>query len=169
VVSRAPGSVQLSGALIEHAELDDETLATFHLHAGPDALPLSAVIVTPTTAKDGTLLRVSVNTGSAYHALVPSEVVADLLGVVFRVKRFFDLVGLVLGVTTAVLVVLVFGLSSRLRAAEMRTLDHIGAPRSTALALHGLELAAVLALAALVALAAVGTTLTLLPNLVTAL
>jgi putative ABC transport system permease protein len=169
VVSRAPGSVQLSGAVIEHAELDDETIASFHLHAGPAALPLSAVIVVPFSAKDGTLLCTEVNTGRTYQALVPSDVVADLLGVVFRVKRFFDLVGVVLGVTTAVLVALVFVLSSRLRAAEMRTLDHIGAPRSTALALHGLELAAVLALAALAALAAVGATLALLPNLVTAI
>lgn len=169
VLSRAPGSVHLSGALIEHAELDDETLASFHLHAGPDALPLSAVIVAPFTAKDGTLLGTEVNTGRTYQALVPSDVVADLLGVVFRVKRFFDLVGLVLGATTAMLVVLVFVLSSRLRAAEMRTLDRIGAPRSTALTLHGLELATVLALAALVALAAVGATVALLPNLVTTL
>jgi putative ABC transport system permease protein len=169
VLSRAPGSVHLSGALLEHAELDDETLASFHLHAGPDALPLSAVIVAPFSEKDGTLLGTGVNASRTYQALVPSEVVADLLGVVFRVKRFFDLVGLVLGATTAVLVALVFVLSSRLRAAEMRTLDHIGAPRSTALALHGLELAAVLAVAALLALAGVAATLALLPDLVTVL
>lgn len=169
VLSRAPGSVHLSGAMIEHAELDDETLASFHMHAGPEALPLSAVIVAPFSAKDGTLLRTAVNTGRTYQALVPSDVVADLLGVVFRVKRFFDIVGVVLGATTAILVALVFVLSSRLRAAEMRTLDHIGAPRSTALALHGLELTAVLALATLAAVAAVGATLALLPNLVTAL
>lgn len=169
VLSRAPGSVHLSGALLEHAELDDETLASFHLHAGPDTLPLTAVIVAPYTVKDGTLLRSQVNASRVVQALAPSDVVADLLGVVFRVKRFFDLVGLVLGATTVVLVALVFVLSSRLRAAEMRTLDRIGAPRSTALALHGLELGAVLALAALVALAAVGATLASLPNLVTAL
>lgn len=169
VVSRAPGSVLLSGAVLERAELDEEALARFHVHAGPEQLPLTAVLVFPSNTKDGTLLASEVNTSPALQALAPPAVIADLLDVVFQVKRFFDLVGAVLAATTLALVGLVFGLSSRLRATEMRTLDRLGAPRGTALTLHGIELVVVLAAAAALAAALVAAAVWGLPDLVTSL
>jgi len=165
IVSRAPGSVRLSGALVEHAALDGEAAASFHLHAGAAGLPLSGIIVVPHSPKDGTLLRTSVESSRALQAVVPSAVVDELLGLVLRVKRFFDLVGGLLAVTTAVLVALVWTLSSRLRAAEMRTLARIGAPRSTRWILYGLELGLVLGCAVLLALGGVALTMAVMPNL----
>ncbi len=166
VVSRAPGSVRYSGALLEHTELDDSTLASFHMHAGPEQLPLSALIVVPHSVKDGTVLQSAVNARGPLQALSPADVIADLFGVVFRVKRFFDGLAALLATVTAALVALVFVLSARARAAEMRTLDRIGAPRSTAAVLYGLELGAILALAALLAAAATWATHAALPDLV---
>ena len=90
----------------------------------------------------------------------------DLLGVVFRVKAFFDLVGVFLVLTTTALVALVFLLSSRLRTAEMRTLDRIGAPKSAARTLIAVEVLATLALAVLLSVAATAATLRFLPDLV---
>ena len=83
----------------------------------------------PASRKDGTLLKSAVNAEGSFQAVTPAAVIGDLLGVVFRIKAFFDLVGVFLLGTTALLVSLVFLLSSRLRGAEMRTLDRIGAPR----------------------------------------
>ena len=94
------------------------------------------------------------------------ESVGDLLGVVFRIKAFFDLVGVFLLGTTALLVSLVFLLSSRLRGAEMRTLDRIGAPRRVGAGLIGIEAALVLLLAGALAGGATAATLRWLPDLV---
>ena len=100
------------------------------------------------------------------QAVTPSAVIDDLLGVVFRVKAFFDLVGVFLILTTAALVGLVFLLSSRLRTSEMRTLDRIGAPKSAARTLIGLEILGTLAVAIILSVSATALTLRLLPDLV---
>ena len=147
VLSRTDESVSVSGALIEYAEVTPENEASFHYHGDSSILPLSAILALPESQKDGTILKSGVNARRTHQAVTPSAVVDDLLGVVFRIKAFFDLVGAFLVATTAALVALVFLLSSRLRAPEMRTLDRIGAPRRAALGLVGLEVAGVLILA----------------------
>ncbi len=166
VLSRSESSVSVSGALIEHAEVTPENEASFHYHGDTDLLPLTAILALPYSRKDATLLRSAINAHREHQAVMPELVIDDLLGVVFRIKAFFDLVGLFLIVTTAALVALVFLLSSRLRAAEMRTLDRIGAPRRAALGLIGLEVIGVLLLATALAGSLTGITLVLLPDLV---
>ena len=166
VLSRAEESVAVSGALMEYAEVTPENEASFHYHGDTSLLPLTAVLAIPGSVKDGTLLRSSVNAAGELQAVTPSEVIDDLLGVVFRIKGFFDLVGAFLLGTTALLVSLVFLLSSRLRAAEMRTLDRIGAPGRVAAGLIGVEVALVLLIAAAFAAGATALTLRWLPDLV---
>lgn len=166
ILSETEESVALSGALIEYAEVTPENEASFHYHGDTALLPLSAVLVVPDSAKAGTLLQSNVNARRRMLAVTPSDVVDDLLGVVFRIKRFFDLVGAFLVATTAALVALVFLLATRLRAGELRTLDRMGAPRRAAATLVGLELAAVLVLAVAAAWGLTEATLWALPNLV---
>ena len=58
--------------------------------------------------------------------LVPKQVVAETLDLVFRVKRFFDAQALLVGVATTLLLALVVLLSLRLRRGEMETMFKIG-------------------------------------------
>ncbi|QDV08541.1 hypothetical protein Poly30_40890 [Planctomycetes bacterium Poly30] len=166
VLSRTDDSVSVSGALIEYAEVTEANEASFHYHGDTSLLPLTAVLAVPRSTKDATLLKSGVNARMPLQAVTPSAVIDDLLGVVFRVKAFFDLVGLFLVVTTAALVGLVFLLSSRLRTAEMRTLDRIGAPRSAARTLIALEVVGTLVVAACLSVSATALTLRFLPDLV---
>lgn len=166
VISRTEDSVAVSGALMEYAEVTPENEASFHYHGDTSLLPLSSVIAVPPTVKDGTLLKSGVNARRRALAVTPKAVIADLLGVVFRIKRFFDLVGTFLVLTTGALVALVFLLATRLRTAELRTLDRMGAPRRAAMALVGVEIAGVLGFAVVLALGLTRATLWLLPNLV---
>ncbi|MDB4736331.1 hypothetical protein OAF93_01030 [Planctomycetota bacterium] len=166
VLSRADESVAVSGALMEYAEVTEENEGSFHYHGDTALLPLSAVLALPASRKDGTLLKSAVNAEGSFQAVTPAAVIGDLLGVVFRIKAFFDLVGVFLLGTTALLVSLVFLLSSRLRGAEMRTLDRIGAPRRVGAGLIGIEAALVLLLAGALAGGATAATLRWLPDLV---
>ena len=166
ILSRTEESVSVSGALIEYAEVTPENEASFHYHGDTSLLPLTAVIAVPHSAKDGTLLKSGVNAKREALAVTPAAVVDDLLGVVFKIKSFFDLIGAFLVVTTAVLVALVFLLATRLRAGEMRTLDRMGAPRSAGLTLVGLEIAGVLVVSTALAFGMTLLALKLVPNLV---
>lgn len=166
VLSSTDDSVSISGALIEYAEVTEANEASFHYHGDTSLLPLTAVLALPTSDKNATLLKSGVNARMPLQAVSPSAVIDDLLGVVFKVKAFFDLVGIFLVLTTAALVGLVFLLSSRLRTSEMRTLDRIGAPRSAARTLIALEVLGVLVVAATLSVTATLLTLKLLPDLV---
>lgn len=123
--------VILGPALIEINEVTPETAASFHLHADPDTLPISAVLLFPKDEKSATLAKAYVNTATPQQMVVPRAVIDDLMAVVFRVKTFFDLLTAVLGTATALLAALVVLLSMRLRRNEMRTLDRIGASPGT--------------------------------------
>ena len=166
ILSRTEDSVSVSGALIEYAEVTPENEASFHYHGDTSLLPLTAVIAVPHSTKDATLLKSGINAKREALAVTPTAVVDDLLGVVFRIKSFFDLIGAFLVATTAVLVALVFLLATRLRAGEMRTLDRMGAPRSAGLTLVGLEIFGVLIVSTALAYGMTSLTLRLVPNLV---
>ena len=82
------------------------------------------------------------------------------MGIVFRVKRFFDASALMIGVSTLLLLGLVVLLSLRLREGEMQTMFKIGCSRRTIVLLQVGELGFVfLASGVLLAAAVWGTTL----------
>lgn len=143
--------IHLSPALLQYNEVTPENAHTFHYHGPPDALPLSAVVVSPHDRKSGTLLKARFNVSRLWQMLVPQVVIEELMGFVFKVKRFLDIYWGVLALTTLLLIVLVVVLSTRLRVREMLTLDRIGCSRSTVVSLYATELVFVGLLAATVA------------------
>ncbi len=158
VLGRSAEHVAVSPALIEVASVTPENVASFHVHADEDGLPLTAVIVVPDDDKAATLIKARLNASAAWQMVVPSAVIDDLLAWVLRVRDLFDSFSLVLGVSTVALVVLVLTLSARLRQREMNTLDRIGASRGVVVRLHAIEMGFVVAVSlglALVGLALV--------------
>ena len=136
-------------------DVTDDNAHTFHFHGDISQLPLSAVIVVPQTAKARTLLMARYTQGTpGVQALDPPTVMGELLGIVLRVKRFFDANVALVGVATAMLLGLVVMLSLKLRAAERRTLHLLGGGRWLVWQTQIIELLAVLALSATVAGAA---------------
>ncbi len=150
------GNVALSGALIEHAELNDQNLEDFHVHTGEDRLPLSAIIVIPSDARAETILNTRFNLDEKLQMVRPRQVIDELLAVVFSVRRLIDLISIVLGAATGALTVLVLLLSSRLRARERDTLHRIGCAPKAVARLFGYEILMVVGTS--VMLAALGTT-----------
>lgn len=165
LIGRTDQHIAVTRAMMEYNEITAQNIASYHLHAEPEALPLSSVLVFPPDEKSATLLKAWVNTETAYRILVPRAVIDDLLGFVVRIKSLLDAVAVVLGVSTALLTVLVILLSLRTRASEMETLRKIGASRFAAAQLCGLELGLVLIASAALAVLVVGATLVVLPGL----
>ena len=152
VVGRSEGNVALSGALIEHAELTDENLEDFHVHTGEENLPLSSILVVPVDERAETILNTRFNLHKTLQMVRPSEVIDELLAVVFGVRRLIDLISLVLGAATVALTILVLMLSSRLRARERDTLHRIGCAPGAVARLFGYEIAMVIGASVLLAM-----------------
>jgi len=157
VLGRDGTHVTASPALELHARITPETLDTFHFHGDPATFPLTAVIVVPPDARAATLLLGRyLDADAGLQALRPAAVVDELLGLVVRLKRFFDAQYLVVLVVTALLVALVMVLSLRLRQREFNTLHQLGCSRRAVAALQATELLVLLALGSLLALMASG-------------
>ncbi|QDU67590.1 hypothetical protein [Engelhardtia mirabilis] len=165
VIADLEGNRVLSGAYVPPAEIGPADLADFHAHGERADLPLSAVLFFPHSTKARTLVRARIDLREGLQMVAPRAVVDEILGVVFRVQRLLDLFSIAVGVTALALGGLIVGLSIRLRAPELRTLDRLGAGRSVAAQLVGTQVAGQLATAFAVAALAVALTLALLPDL----
>lgn len=140
------GNVVVSEAMVDYNEVTDANISTYHMHEDARTLPLSGVIVAPRSQKEGSLIKARFNAGQRAQVVSPGEVVDELIGQVLRLAGLMDILAMVVGAMTAVLIGLVTALSVRVRAREIETLVKIGASRATITAIFGLEIALVMAL-----------------------
>ena len=145
----------LHSAAVNEVVITKDNAHLFHFHEDDDEMPLSAVIVVPETDKDRTLLLSRINAEPTVQALVPARVMDELMGLVLRIKRLFDVNSVLVGVSVLLLIGLVVALSLKLREAERRTLHKLGCARLLVVQMMAAELAIVLVGA--VVLAGLGT------------
>jgi putative ABC transport system permease protein len=144
VLNRNATNVTANAALVEFTEVTPQNIASFHFHGDPDQFPLSAVIPVPKDEESATLLRGRYQGPDAtVQILAARSVVEELLGLVFRIKRFFDANAALVGVATGLFLLLVVLLSLRLRRPEMQTLFHLGCARGLIARLVTVELLAI--------------------------
>ncbi|MCA8943490.1 MAG: hypothetical protein KDB80_13080 [Planctomycetes bacterium] len=167
VLGRNEQAVTLSGAVVEYQRVTPDNIESFHIHADPSALPVSAIVLLPATPKAATLTKSHWNAGTTgVQIVVPTEVVEALMQSVFRIKSLVDALAFLLGACTVVMTTVVIVLSLRLRAREIETLHRIGCGRRAVGWLCGLEILAIVVLAALVAAIGFGLAVLWLPDLV---
>lgn len=152
VLAEGPDGVVLGAALREFNEVTPENADSFHFHGDAEELPVTGVLVDAPTTKARALLRGRYQGRDDVQALVPSAVMDELLGVVFRVKVFFDANALLVGVATSLFLAVIVALSLAVRRRERLTLFKLGCARSTVARLMATELALVVGAGALLAL-----------------
>lgn len=153
VIARQGDKVALSEAVRTYQEVTDDNAGGFHIHGSRDGFPLTGVLLYPTNDRAATILEARLNAQPGIQAIEPADVVEEIIAFVVRLRLVFDALSIVLGLSTGALIALIATLGFRLRAAELRTLADMGAPRRTALVLVGGELAALIALGAGIAAA----------------
>ncbi len=144
VLKKEKENVVTNAAIVEYHEVTPENIKYFHMHGERADLPLSAIIVVPHDRKSATIFKAHFASSKTERVLVPAKVVQELLGLVFRVKRFFDANFALITVSTALFLVLVVMLSYRLRKREMETMYKIGCSRRMTFWLQAAELGIVL-------------------------
>lgn len=145
VLSRDDEDVVLNAAVFEYQEITDDNVDEFHFHGDIDEFPITAVIAVPRDAKSATILKGRYRVAETTQALVPTEVVEELLAFLLQVKVFFDANVALVTVATGLFLVLIVLLTLRVRRREMETLFRIGAARRTVVKLLGVELGLILA------------------------
>ncbi len=141
----------MSAGVVQFNEISSENLSSYHFHGDPATFGVSAIVVFPHDAKSGTILKSRYHDSDSIQAIVPLHVVREMMDIVFRVKRFFDLTFATVAISTTLFLVLVVLLSLRIRQREFQTLHKIGCSRLTALALQVAEVSMILLLSVFVA------------------
>jgi len=160
VLSDVPEGLQVSEktdklitaiAVTEFIEITENNIESFHFHGDIDEFPLTAIIVVADSEEQETLLEGRYQTDPARQGkqlVRPPVVIRELMGMVFRVNRFFEANSILIGLATGMLLLLVIVLSLKLRAREMETMFRIGCSRSTIIWLQVWELTIIFATAA---------------------
>lgn len=134
-------NITASAKLFIFNKIDGEKLESFHFHGDQNSFPISAVLFVPDNHKSATLLRGRYEMEDfEEQILVPSEVVANLLENIFRIKQIFNTVFILVGVATLFILGLILILTLRLRKKELYTMFTIGSSKTKTLEILGAEL-----------------------------
>jgi putative ABC transport system permease protein len=134
-------------AVATYNEITPDNAASFHFHGDPNQFPITAVIAVPHDEKSKAMLmgRFLAEDDSS-QAVLPIEVMDDLLTTVIRIRRFMVAGALLLGLATMLTVILVLMLSLQLRRAEIATMAKLGCSRFRIASVLACEVFVVLAL-----------------------
>lgn len=164
ILKRTRKEVVASAALLLYTTITDDNLASFHFHGDPAGFPITACIAVPHDEKSEVLLLGRYGSADARaQILEPIDVVEELMEMVFKVRRFFDVTIVLVGASTALFLVLVVLLSLRLRRREMETMFKLGCSRLTIFWLQSAELAVILLVSFALALALASATMYFAP------
>ncbi len=142
------GKLVASGAVLPYTEITENNLGSFHFHGDIAEFPVSCIVVSAPDEKSATILEGRFrNTDGNVQMIRPPIVIEQLMGLVFQVKRFFDVNALLVALATLLLLGLVVLLSVRLREREMQTMFRMGCRRGTMAWIQVTELAFVFAAA----------------------
>ena len=144
ILNRTEDKVTANAKLFQYTEITENNMDGFHFHGDSSVYPLTAVIAVPNDAKAATLLRGRYLENKQYHIVRPTEVIEGLLENIFRMKNVIDSVIAIVGLATALAIILVFALSVRLRQRELTTIFKLGCSRMTAVKLIAAEIVIIL-------------------------
>lgn len=141
VLERDSNVVKAGAKLYMYNSISGENMDSFHFHGNLDTYPLNALIFVPTDHKSETIFRGRFESGELVEqAIVPEDVVNNLLLSIFRIKQIFNTVFLLVGVATLLILILIVALSVRLRKNEIYTMFTIGSSKLKVIEIVSFEL-----------------------------
>ncbi|MFN9717793.1 MAG: ABC transporter permease [Planctomycetota bacterium] len=136
-----PSVVQANAGVLPYTEITEDNLDSFHFHGDPENFPLTAVVIVPKDEKSRVLtLGRFASRADTSQCLSPSDVIAELLQIVFRIEQLVWACSVAAAMVTLLLLWLILTLSLKLRAAEMLTMFRMGCSRGTIASLQVSEL-----------------------------
>jgi len=141
ILNRDSSEIQAGAKLYLYNTINVENIDSFHFHGDIDDYPLTSMIFVPKDHKSETILRGRFETGEfGEQIIVPEQVVNNLLQSIFRIKKVFSAVFLLVGVSTLFILGLIVVLSVRLRKNEIYTMFTIGSSKNKIVEVISFEL-----------------------------
>ena len=130
-----------------HLEITPENVESFHFHGDSASFPLTALLARAEDAKGQALMLADYQDNPTIQILKTPEVMAELMGMILRVRDFLDAHHALIATAMGALLALIIALTRRLRAREMETLTLLGCRQGLQWSLQTAELAIVLGIA----------------------
>ena len=141
VLERDSSVVKAGAKLFMYNTINGDNMDSFHFHGDMGSYPLSSLIFVPNDHKSETIFRGRFESGEfKEQVIVPADVVNNLLQSIFRIKRIFNTVFILVGVATALILTLIVTLSIRLRKSEIYTMFTIGSSKGKVFEIIAFEL-----------------------------
>ena len=138
--------------MLPYLEITQANAADFHFHQATDDLPISAVLIWPSSVMASTLLLGDYQDASQpLQVIRPTEVVDSMMAWVLRVRSFLDWNYFLVALAVGSFLLLIVLLSLKLREEECGILRDLGGSRSWIFRLMLLEWGALLLASGLVA------------------
>lgn len=153
VLKRDSSNVTASSKVFMYNEINAKNLDEFHFHGSMATYPISSVLFVPKDVKSATILRGRFEAKEfKEQIIVPSAVVENLLQTIFRIKRIFHMVFVLVGLATLIIISLIVILTLRLRKDELFTMFTIGSSKFKTVEIVGFELFVILFLSISIAM-----------------
>ena len=154
-VVRDGGQIKaLPSKVVPYTEINESNIDSFHFHGDTSTFPVTAIIGVPKDVKSETLLEARYqNNDRGVQFVRPVESIKELMSVLLRVRQFFMVNTILIGVSTLLLTILVLLLSLKLRQGERETMFKLGCRSGTIVALQTFEILFVAIVAAILVLA----------------
>ncbi len=147
IIARDDNKIVASAAVLPYLEITPDLAGSVHFHGDQSEFPITAILAFAPDKKSETLLigRFSDTALKPQtQILVPSDVIRELMKLVFQISQLFNANLILVGFSTVCLFGLVIALSLRLRANEMETMFRLGCSRTTIFSLQVAELVLVI-------------------------
>lgn len=153
VLKRDSSNVTASSKVFMYNEINAKNLDEFHFHGSMATYPISSVLFVPKDVKSATILRGRFEAKEfKEQIIVPTAVVENLLQTIFRIKRIFHMVFVLVGLATLIIISLIVILTLRLRKDELFTMFTIGSSKFKTVEIVGFELFVILFLSISIAM-----------------
>ena len=147
ILERNDSAVSASAKLFMYNEITPSNRESFHFHGSQSSFPIRSVLFFPKDEKSETILRGRFESNQLPHqAVVPTQVVENLLLSIFKIKELFNTAFVLVAVATLLILGLIMTLSLRLRQQEIYTMFTLGSSRSKVIQILGFELLTILSM-----------------------
>lgn len=128
ILKRDGDNIVANASVRQYNEITSDNLDSFHFHGDNADNPVSAIIPLPASEKSAALLLAHYReSGESVQIVRSQRVITELLETIFTVRDYIVVGVALVAVATAMVAMLVFYLSLRLRRGERFTLARIGA------------------------------------------
>lgn len=145
LLSKNENTITANAKLLEYNEITKDNIDSFHFHGDNQDFPLTSIIAVPHDLKSKSILRGRYQESEqSQQAIIPIQVVDELIEAVFSIKSVLDIVLLIVGAAMLLAMTLIMVLSLRMRQREMETIAKLGCKQMKVVEMMTAEIALII-------------------------